>query len=51
MQIQRKGRPGRQATSGDKDHPQKRALSVSVRQLRSVDGKVAVEAELTFMVG
>ena len=39
MQIQRKDRPGRQGTSGDEDHPQKKGPIGVGEAVATVDGK------------
>ena len=50
MQIQRKDRPGRQGRLETKIIRRKGPVGVG-EAVASVDGKVVVSAELTFMVG
>lgn len=50
MQIQRKGRAGGQASSGNKNYPEKGPIGVG-EAVATVDGKKVVSAVLTFAVG
>ncbi len=49
--IQEKGSSGRQVKAGVPYHQEKKDRSASGSATATVDGKLAVSAELTFMIG